>query len=263
VAVGTDGAPVPILVTAGAGADEVVGGSVRALHLRSTYLEAVRAAGGVPVAYGGGADAAEVACALAATGGLLLTGGGDVAPDRYGQAQRAPLMAVDPERDAVELALARAALDGGVPVLGICRGMQVLAVAEGAPLLQDIASERVGALAHEGRGARREADAHAVRLEGGCPAGELLRRWAGGEEMAVNSFHHQAAASVPAGWRAFAWAPDGVLEGMERVGPEGAFAVGVQWHPEDRWRASAADRALFAAFVAAARRRLTARSGAV
>lgn len=263
MAAGMDGGLVPILVTAGAGTDQVVGGSVRALHLRFSYLEAVRAAGGVPVAYGGGPDAAEVACALAAVGGLLLTGGGDVAPGRYGQTERAPLMGVDPERDAVELALARAALDVGVPVLGICRGMQVLAVAEGAPLLQDIASERVGALAHEGKGARREADAHTVRLEGGCPAGDLLRRSAGGDAMAVNSFHHQAAARVPTGWRAFAWAPDGVLEGMERMGPEGAFAVGVQWHPEDRWRASAADRALFAAFVAAARRRLAVRTGAV
>jgi putative glutamine amidotransferase len=252
-------APVPILVTTGGRMDDVVGGEVRALHLRTTYTRALAAAGAVALVYGGDADAAAVGAALGAVGGLLLTGGGDVDPVRFGEARHETTAGIDPERDDAELALARAALAAGVPVFGICRGLQLLAVAAGVPLIQDIASLRAGALAHEGRGARRGDDAHRVRLEATTPMGALLRE-RGGEEIWVNSFHHQAASRVPDGWRAFAWAPDGILEGMER--PGGAFAVAVQWHPEDRWSAHAPDRALFEAFVAAARLRLGATTGA-
>lgn len=238
--------------------DETVGGSVRAVHVRTSYTSAIWAAGGLPLVYGAPADEAAVCALVEHVGGVLLTGGGDVDPTRYGETAHASVWGVEAERDAIELRLARLALDDDLPVLGICRGMQVLAVAEGEALIQDIASDVSGALAHEGRNARRGDDAHLVRLEAGVPAGDLLRA-AGGPEIPVNSFHHQAAARLPKAWSAFAWAPDGILEGMQRQ--DRAFAVAVQWHPEDRWNAHAPERELFAAFVAAARARLGRRAG--
>jgi putative glutamine amidotransferase len=249
--------PVPILVTTGGQMDKVVDGAVRAVHVRTSYTGAVWAAGGLPLVYGSPAEAAAVDALLDQVGGVVLTGGGDIAPERFGQAPHPTVFGVDPERDELELRLARAALERDVPVLGICRGMQVLTVAEGEALIQDIASALPGALRHEGRGARRQDDAHTVRLEAGVPAGDLLRA-AGGGEIPVNSFHHQAAAAVPRAWRAFAWAPDGILEGMQRE--DRAFAVAVQWHPEDRWSGCAPERELFAAFVAAARHSLAERA---
>jgi len=243
--------PVPILVPAGGVTETHADETVRALHLRTTYTQALTAAGALPLVYGGPADDPDsLDTALRATAGLLLTGGGDVEPHRFGRPAHPESYGFDPERDEVELRLARLALDRGIPVLGICRGMQVLAVAEGGALVQDIPSERPGALEHRGHGQRRGYDAHTVRLVAGTDAGDLLRA-AGGDEILANSFHHQAVEAVPAGWRAVAWAPDGVLEGMER--PGGAFAVPVQWHPEDRWARWAPERALFRAFVAAAR----------
>lgn len=255
-----DPEPVPILIATGGQMDKVADGTVRAVHLRTSYTTAVWAAGGLPLVYGAPVEADAVAALLDHVGGVLLTGGGDIAPERFGQAPHPTLFGVDPERDELELSLAREALARDVPVLGICRGLQVLAVAEGEALIQDIASAVPGALHHEGRGARREDDAHTVRLEAGVPAGDMLRA-AGGPEIAVNSFHHQAAAAVPPGWRAFAWAPDGILEGMQRE--DRRFAVAVQWHPEDRWPAHAAERELFTAFVAAARRQHAGRAGVV
>lgn len=250
--------PVPVLIAAGGQRDEVVGGSVRAVHVRTSYTGAVWAAGGLPVVYGAPADEAAVSAVLDYVGGVLLTGGGDIDPARFGQEPHAAVFGVDPERDDLDLRLAREALRRDLPVLGICRGHQVLTVAEGEALIQDIASAVPGALRHEGRGARRQDDAHAVRLEAGVPAGDLLRA-AGGPEIPVNSFHHQASAGVPSGWKAFAWASDGILEGMQRE--DRAFAVSVQWHPEDRWHQHAPERALFEAFVAAARRHLSERAG--
>lgn len=256
---GTGQELVPILVTGGAQEDRVVDGTVRALHLRSTYPKALAAVGGVPVVYGGPAEEAIAAAALAHVGGLLLTGGGDIVPGRFGQTPHPTLYGLDDERDAVELMLARLALDSAVPVFGICRGLQILTVAEGVALIQDIRTARPDAIAHEGRERRRTDDVHTVRLLAGTRTGDLLRA-AGGDEIPVNSFHHQAAAAVPEGWRPFAWAPDGILEGMERPGE--AFAVAVQWHPEDRWPEHAADRALFRSFVAAARAHRASRGAA-
>ncbi len=249
---------VPILVAAGSQMDAVADGAIRAVHVRTSYTGAVRAAGGLPITYGPPADQLALDALLAQVGGVLLTGGGDVAPARYGETAHASVGGVDEARDDLDLALARACLERDVPVLGICRGLQILAVAEGVPLIQDIASSLPGALRHEGRGARREDDAHSVRLVAGVPTGDLLRA-VGGPEIAVNSFHHQAARAVPSGWSAFAWAPDGILEGMERT--DRAFAVAVQWHPEDRFARHAPERELFAALVGASRRRLATRAG--
>lgn len=187
--------------------------------------------------------------------GLLLSGGGDVDPSIYGQPPGPWLRGLCPERDALELALARWAVRSGLPVLGICRGLQVLNVAAGGTLYQDVEREYPGGgsllLLHEQREERPVAT-HLVEIE----PGTLLWRVVGRREVSVNSFHHQAVRAVAPGWLASARAPDGLIEGIELPGHP--FALGVQWHPEELWEEGGPDnpaRRLFTALVEAAQRR--------
>lgn len=211
------------------------------------YLAAVDAAGGFPVVIGYGTEAA-VRRALRLFDGLLLTGGGDVDPAHFGEAPHPALGDVDPERDAFELLAARLAAEAGRPLFGICRGAQVLNIAFGGDLFQDLSAQRGGPLVlHQQRGPRTW-PAHVVSVA----RGSRLEAIVGGERLRVNSFHHQAIRRVAPGWRAVAWSEDGVIEAIER--PDVPFAVGVQWHAEAL--AAAGDPAalrLFAAFVEAAR----------
>ena len=225
-------------------------------YIRHTYPKAIHAAGGIPVLYGGPIGPAEAPDVLAGMGGLLLTGGGDVEPSRFGAARHPKSGEADTLRDEIEWHLAKAALDMGVPVFGICRGIQLLACVAGGTLIQDIPSERPQALNHQGK-PPRENPWHAVRLETGTVMGRRLFEAAGREMIEVNSFHHQALKELPAGFRLVARAPDGIVEAMERDGLDletgSGFAVGVQWHPEDRWAIASPDRVLFETFVAQAR----------
>ncbi|MDA8198615.1 MAG: gamma-glutamyl-gamma-aminobutyrate hydrolase family protein [Thermaerobacter sp.] len=181
--------------------------------------------------------------------GLLLTGGGDFAPTLFGAADEGTDWAgYSPERDAAEILYLRA-LPPDVPVLGICRGLQALAVAFGGSLVQDIPRSQPEALNHT-QAEPREATTHTVRLDSTSRLAHIV----GPGPLAVNSFHHQAVDRIPAGFRAVAQAPDGLIEaieGMEIEGAGGRFAIGVQWHPETLMgRQAHADR-LFSAFVAA------------
>jgi len=180
--------------------------------------------------------------------GLLLTGGEDVAPAHYGERAHPTVTDVHAGRDAFELSLVRAAQARGLPTLAICRGMQVANVALGGSLVQDIPSQLSGALAHEPGAARRERT-HAVRLT----AGSRLARACGATEIRVNSMHHQAVARVAPGLVATAYAPDGVIEGVE-WGDDAWWLLGAQWHPEELVATQESwDRDLFAAFAQAAR----------
>lgn len=220
--------------------------------LHVAYLEAVAAAGGLPVVLPplepGGLDLAQVAAALLArVDGLLLTGGDDLDPRHYGQEPDPRLGWVDPDRDALELALAQEALRRRTPLLAICRGVQVLNVAAGGDLHQDLGE--VARLQHSQR-APRWHRSHPVRVHPGSRLAQLLDTPGG--EVAVNSFHHQAVRQVAPGFRAVAHASDGVVEAIERAG-EDHFCVGVQWHPEHlvgRWPEQ---RGLFRGLVEAAR----------
>lgn len=180
---------------------------------------------------------------VAGLGGLLLAGGGDVDPRWYGEVPHPKLRAVDRQRDEMELGLTRAAMAAGRPVLGICRGAQVLGVVFGGKLCQDLPSE-AGTTAHAAEG--RAGTRHRVRVA----SGSRLHWIVGADEVEVNSFHHQANAGLGDGLRAVAWAEDGVIEGVE--GDSDGFLLGVQWHPE-RMIASEVTRRLFATFVEAAR----------
>jgi putative glutamine amidotransferase len=156
--------------------------------------------------------------------GLLLTGGGDVAPARYAAAQQPLTAGVDTKRDEVEIELVRLAFDLGLPILAVCRGIQLLNVALGGTLLQDLPTADPPFPGHMEL-ERWNAAAHAVRLEPGTLLHRLL-----GPEISVNSLHHQAVGSLAPGLRVAGRAPDGVIEAVEDHGAR--FVVGLQWHPE-------------------------------
>lgn len=179
-----------------------------------------------------------------AADGVLLAGGRDVHPERYDSAPHPALGPTEQDRDEVELTFARWALGEGKPVLGVCRGMQLMNVAAGGTLIQDIASEVPASLTHDApEGSPRDNRAHWVRLDPESRLAGLI-----GNTVHVNSFHHQAALRLAPSFHAVAWAPDHVVEAMESR--NGAFAVGVQWHPEAFPKDEASQR-LFAGFVAA------------
>jgi putative glutamine amidotransferase len=179
---------------------------------------------------------------------LLLGGGIDVDPKRYGQMPRASAgLELDAERDATDFAALESARASGKPVLGICRGLQVVNVGLGGTLVQDIPLERPSEVPHQHPKTEKTRRAHRVRLE----PGTLLRDIAGVAEIEVNSRHHQAVADAAPGLRVSAASPDGLVEGLESTGED--WLVAVQWHPENL-AGDPSSEALFAEFVRAARR---------
>jgi putative glutamine amidotransferase len=209
------------------------------------YIAAIRNAGGDPrVLEQTASDPAE---ALAGVHGLLLTGGVDVDPALYGEAPH-PTTEVDAERDGFEIPLTRSAIARDLPVLAICRGMQVLNVALAGTLVQDI-PDQVGQTLPHAVDQPKDRIAHDVRVEPGSRLAASLRL-SGAATVPVNSRHHQAVAHVAAGFQIVATAEDGVVEAIEK--PGAPFCVGVQWHPENFWR-TGEFRGLFEDFVAACR----------
>jgi putative glutamine amidotransferase len=218
----------------------------REMALGMKYLVAVEAAGGLPVVMPP-LETDGIDPLLERLDGILLSGGPDMDPGSYGGRYHPQLGPIEPELDKWELALTRAADARGMPILAICRGAQVLNVARGGNLFQHLPEEPGGAVAHRLPG-KGQHGAHDVRVE----SASLLGRALGGlSEAHVNSYHHQAARDLGRGVEPVAWAPDGVVEGIEL--PDRDFAVGVQWHAE-----AIVERpeqlALFRQFVAAAGR---------
>jgi putative glutamine amidotransferase len=211
------------------------------------YLESVRRAGGEPVEVLVGGEAPEQI--LARVDGLVLTGGGDVDPKLYGEARHDTFQAAETGRDDFEIALARAAVVKGIPLLAICRGMQVLNVAMGGTLFQDIPSQVTGALEHSVP-QPRAGGAHEVWVAKGSQLSTLLaEHMEDGETCHVNSRHHQSVKDAAKGFDVTATSPDGVVEAMEKTGAP--FCVAVQWHPENFWR-TGEFRELFEGLVKAA-----------
>lgn len=220
--------------------------------LGTPYIRVIEALGGSAILLTPAHDPRSIERILDLSCGLILTGGEDVEPRRYGQAPNPKLGATNPERDEMELTTVRAAVDRGMPVLAICRGMQLLNVAFGGTLYQDLPTDLDGDLLHE-----QEAPIgdgwHTARVE---PTSRLAGIF-GETELFINSFHHQAIRQLGENLRAVAWAEDDVIEGIEA--PDHSWMFGVQWHPE-RGEAerhphpgSHPDRRLVEAFVAAAR----------
>jgi putative glutamine amidotransferase len=212
------------------------------------YLESIRRAGGEPVEISVAASDDAFAL-LQRADGLVLTGGGDVDPALYGEDRHPTFEAAEPGRDEFEIAVVRAAMEADLPCLAICRGMQVLNVALGGKLVQDIPDQIAGALNHSVR-EPRFAIAHEVWVASETRTFDLLREHIeDGEVCQVNSRHHQAVRSPAEGFEVTATAPDGVIEAMER--PASTFCVAVQWHPENFWR-TGEFRSLFEGLVRAA-----------
>lgn len=212
------------------------------------YLESVRRAGGEPIEVAVGSEAPEHL--LARVDALVLTGGGDVDPAFYGQERHAATGDAEPGRDEFEIDLARRAMERNLPLLAICRGVQVLNVAAGGTLVQDIPTAIRSDLAHAVR-TPKNLLCHAITIEPGTRLSRVLGSTdAPACSCRVNSRHHQAIDRVGTGLRVSAAAPDGVVEAVE--GPDATFCIGVQWHPENFWR-SGEFSPLFDAFVAAAR----------
>lgn len=215
-----------------------------------SYLRAIEAAGGIPMLIHLTRDAEVLDALYERCDALLFAGGQDISPSFYGAAPHPQLGPTDPLQDEVEIALARRAAAEGKPILGICRGAQLLNVALGGTLYQDIPSELPGALDHQ-ESTKRRAMAHLAH-----PIALDANSWLAGrldtDELLVNTLHHQALREIAPGLRVTARAPDGVVEAVEGDGP--GFVLGVQCHPEELWeRADTRWARMFEGFVAVAR----------
>ena len=214
--------------------------------ITQAYIESVYQAGGCPVLIplGGPVDAyAELVLRL---DGILFTGGGDVHPAAYASQPHPKVTYVDEDRDRVEIALLPLAMQRRVPFLGVCRGLQVINVALGGTLFEDIADQRPDSLNHDySPGYPRNYLAHPIDIR----SESLLSQALGLQQVQVNSLHHQAVRRLADGLAPTAFASDGVIEALELPGYP--FGLAVQWHPE--WlREHLCMRALFRAFVEAA-----------
>jgi gamma-glutamyl-gamma-aminobutyrate hydrolase PuuD len=193
--------------------------------------------------------------ALAGIDGLLLTGGDDVAPTRYGEAAHAAVVEAEPGRDEFEIGLVREARTRDLPILAICRGVQVMNVACSGSLVQDIPSEIRGAMPHSLPVPPHQSYslAHEVWIDKDTLLWRLMReRLSDADSCEVNSRHHQAVKRLAAGFKVSATAPDGVIEAIEDASAR--FCLGVQWHPENFFR-TGEFRPLFEGFLEAAARK--------
>jgi putative glutamine amidotransferase len=214
------------------------------------YEEAIRAAGGEPKLLDW--DVVKADSALDGLDGLMLTGGGDVDPKHYGQLASPHVELAEAGRDDFEIALSRAALERDLPILAICRGLQVLNVAAGGTLLQHVPDAAGETITHSQSGVPKDAVAHEIQVEPGSALATALGPTVMAvESCAVNSRHHQAVDAVAPGFVVSATAPDGIVEAIER--PDRRFCVGVEWHPENFWK-TGEFAPLFEAFVRACRR---------
>jgi len=221
------------------------GATAQLAGIRRTYIQAVLDAGGLPVLVPP-APEEVLRAVLDRLDGLLLPGGVDIAPAEFGEQPHPKLGQVEPERDRLELPLCRWALAEGKPVLGICRGIQVMNVAAGGTLYQDIPAQYATQIVHAAdTSLPRGYIAHDILSQ---PTSQLAVH-VGGGSLHVNSWHHQAVKDLGAGFVVSARAPDGLIEGIEM--PRHRFAIGVQFHPEDLYQADERIRRLFVGFVAA------------
>jgi putative glutamine amidotransferase len=203
------------------------------------YVDVIRKVGGVPLIIPPIEE--EVPEALEPLAALVLSGGGDVDPVHYGGIRHEAVYGVSEERDRFELALARAALARRLPILCVCRGMQLLNVALGGDLVAHIPDHYGDVVAH--RKQEHMPCTHGVRIEAGSRLAGIL----GTTDLEVRSWHHQAVGRLGTGLRAVAWSPDGVIEAFES--DNHGFLVGVQWHPEMDALGDDRQRALFEALI--------------
>lgn len=228
---------------------------VERVRLNAAYVRALESVGLVPIVVPPLGAASAALRVLDGVAGLVLSGGEDVDPSRYGATPHPELGPINCARDETELALLARARDIGLPTLAICRGIQVVNVALGGTLVQDLPSQRQDVAAHEVDD-ERDARVHGVRVNPDSRLASIL----GAESLGVNSIHHQAVDRLGEAMRVNARADDGTIEGVESDDPAW-WMVGVQWHPEELTSTPEPwDRRLFAAFAEACRLRVSSAS---
>ncbi len=191
---------------------------------RALYVEMVKNAGGQPILLPPVKALEEAKEALGLVDGLILSGGGDISPNFFGELPSREMGDCLPDRDLSEIILAQVAINLDMPVLGICRGIQILAIAAGGKIFQDIPSQYPRAMQHK-QTSPREYVWHEVEL-----LDSSLKVLIGQNKIGVNSIHHQAVSNIPDGFKINAIAADGIIEGIEKISAR--FCIGVQWHPE-------------------------------
>jgi putative glutamine amidotransferase len=220
------------------------------------YLKSIERAGGDPLVLKPERDV--LPDALDQCDGVLLTGGADIDPARYGEIDRHSSVEIDATRDEYEVGLTQLALERQLPLLAICRGAQLLNVVAGGTLVQDIPSSLPSPVTHRrAKPARvKKTRAHDVALVPGTRTARLLETAATRNgQVPVNSRHHQSVKQIAPGFVVSATAPDGIVEAIERAGR--GFCVGVQWHPENYWRTGEFSQLFEGLVEAAAERRRT------
>lgn len=231
---------------------------LQSLWMLPGYMDGIMEAGGTPVMMPLTDDPQAIGQLVDMCDGILVTGGQDVAPDMYGQ--RASDAYADmnpefsPELDRMESVLVPAALKADVPMLGICRGIQILNVVLGGTLWQDLPTEVPSDVEHHMPNPPYDLLGHQVDLVPGTPLADLMEAAGEGDRIAVNSYHHQAIHDVAPDLAVMARADDGVVEAVYR--PASRFCWAVQWHPEFLHKVDPRSRMIFKAFVDAAARHL-------
>lgn len=194
---------------------------------KEAYVRAILKAGGIPLLIPVGLTRSQLRDMFEKLDGIVLVGGGDIEPSRFNGSPHPRVYDVDQERDEMEIELVQMAAQDGKPLLGICRGAQVINVAMGGTLYTDIADQLKGALKHDYfPNYPRDTLAHKVKIMDRT----LLEKIIGEDEIQVNSLHHQGLARIGEELRVSAWSPDGLAEAVELLGHP--FLMGVQWHPE-------------------------------
>jgi len=222
------------------------------------YVDGVAGAGGVPVVLPPAGDERAARVVIQSLDGLLLSGGSDLDPGYYGEEPMPELGITLPERDAFETVLVGQALRRGIPIFGICRGMQVLNVALGGTLYQDLPSQWEGDVLKHRQDTPKWQPTHEVRVTGGSYLAEVMDR----EVVKVNSYHHQGIKDLAEGLLATGYSSDGVIEAVEAEDVSERWLLGVQWHAEAMRGAGPQQESLFEAHVSAAQRHALRRAAA-
>jgi putative glutamine amidotransferase len=217
------------------------------IFLNHDYLNAIRHFGGIPVVLPSEGSPEELTYLVSQCDGILLTGGMDIEPSLFGEEKWNDTVETTPDRDRSEALILNLAQQRALPILGICRGIQMLNVYFGGNLYQDIPTQAPSQVTHS-MGAALGKTCHSCHLTPGTPLQRLLGR----DEIPVNSFHHQAVREVAPGFEVMGRCEDGIIEAM--YDPTHPFCWAVQWHPERIWEAEDSSAAIFQAFIDACKK---------
>lgn len=222
--------------------------SDKGLTLPTTYIDAINDSDGVPMVLAKTLDTEKIKVQVQNIDALLLTGGNDIEPALFNEEPHQQLGEIEPGRDEYESGLIEHALSKGIPVLGICRGAQILNIQQGGTMYQDIYDQIDGSVNQHTQKAARDYLAHTVNIKNGS----LLHGIVGETKIKTNTFHHQANKDVPDHFIISATSPDGVIEAVESTAHD--FVMGLQWHPEGTYFNDDASKKIFHALVEAAQK---------